>query len=273
MYIYFVSHASLFLSFFNLCTRTIVSKSLSMKEEQKKLQRYQETNELDQLLEETNELMVKLANEDSPEIRATLPKLSLDQLPRVSPNDKIYSRTITTDVQQNAYESGVTVIRHALTSSSSMYPSSINAYTNDIFYIDFGLDVSMLPIEDIPLLSLFTRLLIEGRSSNIVDAGGTDTGCPSIDIAKQIGIYTGGVKAVVLIQHVYKNDNVVPDDNYISSKLFIRGSCMKSNVSKLLDLIRIILFDGSNGNGGGGCFSSFSQEKVINILKDLINEK
>merc|ERR1712038_281967 len=90
-------------------------------------------DDLAKIIDDTNALRAAQAAEDSPEDRNTIPSLQLSDL----------KRTVTeypTDATENENGSGVTVLRHELSSTSG------------IAYFNFAVDVSQVPFEDMPLL-------------------------------------------------------------------------------------------------------------------------
>ena len=76
------------------------------------------------------------------------------------------------EVTENENDSGVTVLRHRLASTSG------------IAYVNLGIDVSGLPLDDVPLLPLLTRMMLE------TGAGDYDY----VDLSRRIGTHTGGIR-------------------------------------------------------------------------------
>jgi Zn-dependent M16 (insulinase) family peptidase len=98
--------------------------------------------ELKEILDQTAELKKLQATEDTPEARATIPSLELSDLKREATEFPIA-------VTENENESGITVVRHELGSTSG------------IAYVNFGVDLSTLPLDDVSLLPLFTQVMME----------------------------------------------------------------------------------------------------------------
>ncbi len=95
-----------------------------------------------------------------------------------------------------------------------------NCFTNQILYADLVFDLPDFPLEDLPLLALFTRLL-------------TELGCGGRDYAENLAYqqaYIGGIDASLSL-HVTHAD---PD---VSSPTFsLRGKALYRNSEKLFNL-------------------------------------
>lgn len=98
--------------------------------------------ELESVQNTAEELKKLQAAEDTPESRATIPSLKLSDLKRETTEYPI-------SVKENDYDSGVTVVRHELGSTSG------------IAYTSLGVDMSRLDLDDVPLLPLFTSMMME----------------------------------------------------------------------------------------------------------------
>lgn len=132
--------------------RTVVElrPSKTMEEEQLKEERDRldkikaglSEDELQLIIAKTTELKKLQALEDSPEARATIPSLTLADLKREPTEYPI-------EVSENESGTGVTVIRHELGSTSG------------IAYLNFAVDLSPVSLEDVPLLPIFTRIMME----------------------------------------------------------------------------------------------------------------
>jgi Zn-dependent M16 (insulinase) family peptidase len=99
-------------------------------------------DDLEEIIENTKKLMALQAAEDSPEDRATIPSLELSDLRRESMEYPIA-------VTENENNSGITVVRHEQVSTSG------------IAYVNLAVDLSNLPLDDVPLLSLFTKIMMQ----------------------------------------------------------------------------------------------------------------
>jgi presequence protease len=119
------------------------------------------SEEIEEIVRKANELKSLQAAEDSIEDRATIPSLQLSDLRRETTEYPIA-------VTENENNSGVTVVRHELGSTSG------------IAYVNFGVDLSRLPLDDAPLMPLFTKLMME------TGAGDLD----SVALSRKIGTLT-----------------------------------------------------------------------------------
>ena len=117
--------------------------------------------QIEQVIESTKKLKEAQEQEDSPEAKATLPRLSLEDIDREAKKLPIEVETIE----------GATILKHAVQS-------------NGILYVDVGFDFSNISPDDLILLPLLTRMLTEtGTSQLSVDALthliGAETGGPA----------------------------------------------------------------------------------------------
>jgi len=93
-------------------------------------------------------------------------------------------------------------------------------FTNQILYADLVFDLPDLPIEDLPLLALFTRLL-------------TELGCGGRDYAANLAYqqaFTGGVDASLSLHVTHKDPDVC------SPTFSLRGKALYRNSEKLFNL-------------------------------------
>lgn len=206
-----------------------------LKEEEERLQKIKESlsdDGLEGIIQTTNKLKELQAAEDSPEDRATIPTLELGDLKREATEYPI-------EVTKNEADSGVTVLRHELASTSG------------IAYAVLGVDLSSLPVEDIALLSIFTRMMKENGAGEYDQVG----------LSRRIGTYTGGIDVSVLTTAVHPDgadESLVLDGNYLQTKLILRGKATTDNVDELFTLLKTILTE-----------SRFdSQSRVIELLKE-----
>jgi len=188
--------------------------------------------ELDDIVKATTDLRTFQAAEDTPEDRATIPSLQLSDL----------KRTVTeypNDVTLNEGGSGVTVLRHEMSSTSG------------IAYVNFAVDVSKVAFEDMPLLSLFTRVMTETGAGEYSD----------VDLSRRIGMHTGGVGASLSTRTVRADnvdDNTVHGCDHMLTKIFIGGKATADKAEELMSIFKLVLTE-SNLD---------SQKKVIEMLKE-----
>lgn len=190
------------------------------------------SDELDEIIKKTIELKEMQAAEDSVEARATIPKLGLEDLKREVTEYPI-------EVNKNEEESGITVIRHELASTSG------------IAYVNFAVDISDISLEDIVLLPLFTRLLEEAGTSEFSD----------IDIGRRMGMHTGGIDISTFIRSVRPNgvaEGQVHDGTHMITKILFKGKATAEKTGELFQIMQLLLKDAKLD----------SQRKVIEMLKE-----
>ena len=172
------------------------------------------------------------ASEDPPEARATIPSLELADLKREETEYPI-------DVSENENNSGVTVVRHELGSTSG------------IAYATLAVDLSSLPLDDVTLLPLVTRMMMENG------AGDYD----QVQLSRQIGTHTGGISVNILTTGVHpegSDESKVISGNHMQTKLVVKGKATSEKTGTLFDLMKLVLTDAKFD----------SQSKVIEILKE-----
>ncbi|CAJ1907559.1 unnamed protein product [Cylindrotheca closterium] len=214
------------------------SKSLEtaeLEEEKSRLAAIKESmsdEDLEEVIRKTQVLKKLQATEDSPEARATVPALELEDLKRETTEFPIA-------VTESENDSGVTVIRHELGSTSG------------IAYVKLGVDLSGLDVEDISLLPLFSRVMME------TGAGDFD----QVELSRKIGTHTGGISVSVLTTAVHpdgSDESDILDGNYLQTKLIMSGKATSDKTTELFDLMKMILTDARLD----------SQSRVIEMLKE-----
>lgn len=213
------------------------SKSLEeelLKEEQDRLEAIKKDlseDELQGIIDKTNELKELQASEDTPEARATIPSLELGDLKREETEYPI-------EVTENENDSGVTVIRHELGSTSG------------IAYVNFGIDLSALSLDDVPLLPLFGRMLKE------TGAGEYDP----VALSQKIGTNTGGVNVGLLTTavHAEGRDKGVQNGEQLCTKMYFQGKATADKTGDLLSIMNLMLTEARLD----------SQTRVIEMLRE-----
>jgi presequence protease len=206
-----------------------------LNEEQERLKRIKASlsdEDIENVIQTTKKLKEIQASEDSPEDRATIPKLKLGDLKREATEYPI-------QVTKNENDSGVTVLRHELGSTSG------------IAYVVLGADLSSLPVEDIPLLPLLTRVMME------TGAGEYD----QVALSRRIGTYTGGIDVSILTTAVHPTgakESAVLDGYHLQTKLIMKGKATSDKTDELFSLMKTILTEARFD----------SRNRVIEILKE-----
>lgn len=153
---------------------------------------------LQQIMDDAARLEALQEAPDSPEDLAKLPMLAISDLDQ-------QIRTIPLRVIDHG---GTPVLYHDL-------------FTNGIFYVDVGFDLSHLPQEYLPYLGLFNRALLELGTK-------TET---FVQLSQRIGRKTGGISPVLFLSQKPKNSGNV-------AWLFLRGKATMPHVGELLAILR-----------------------------------
>jgi len=189
------------------------------------------------LLDENDKLTEKQVAEDPPELLASIPSVTADDLEKNG-----YEPPIV--VQEDREGSGVTVLLHEVVTSFG------------IVWVDFGVDISMLEYDDIILSPLLARLMVDAGTGKYSD----------VQVAREIGINTGGIDAEILLDTILPQNTTaqyqVPSGDHFHSKLFMRGAAMRDKAPKLLELLAEIMFRPLLD----------SQERASGILRERISE-
>jgi len=206
-----------------------------LKEEEDKLKAIKESmtdDEIEKVIETTQKLKELQAAEDSPEDRATIPALEIGDLKREVTEYPI-------EVTKNENGSGITVLRHELGSTSG------------IAYVNLAVDMSTMTVEDIPLLPLMTRMMMETGAGNY----------DQVALSRRIGTYTGGLRVSTMTTAVHpegSSQNSIIEGNNLQSKILVRGKATSDNVGELFDLMNTVLTDAKFD----------SKARVIEMLKE-----
>ena len=122
----------------------------AMKSQISRAQSSMSDEEYKRLIEEGVRLKHLQETDESPEVLATNPALSISDIDPIPIEYPI-------QVDENAFNSGIRVIKHEVASSG-------------IAYIDLGLDLSMIPFEDAIFLPSLITLLNEAGTRDQSDA-------------------------------------------------------------------------------------------------------
>jgi Zn-dependent M16 (insulinase) family peptidase len=191
----------------------------------------------DLILKQSKELKSIQETDDPPHVVATIPTLGLKD---IDSNGVEYP----IEIAENSFNSSVTVIKNLVESS------------HGVAYIDFGIDVSQIEYDDMELLPLITYIMTEADLANNMTR---------VDFDRQIGKYTGGIYADILVLSVLSDiqkDVTISDNTVMRSLLFLRGKCTVQNVGKMLDLFSSMTMNSSMNQ----------QDKVKTILESKISK-
>merc|ERR1719221_675941 len=182
--------------------------------------------EVEEVITSTAALKAAQLKEDSAEDLATIPRVGLADLEREV-------KTIRSEVSE--LEGGGTLLRHPMP-------------TAGVVYADVLLDLSVLPLSELPLLGLFTRLLLETGTSEM----------EAVTLQRRIGARTGGIDAAVFSQQRIRADGAVADPYDVVHMLALRGKATSEKAEQLFDLVGAVLTDANLD----------SKPKVVEILKE-----
>jgi len=145
---------------------------------------------------------------DSPEALATIPVLSLDDIPTESPILPSKPLESATDKLEG---SGIYGYYHELS-------------TSGILYLDLGFDFEKLPSELLPYVSLLGRLLIETGTEKY----------NFVQLIQRIGMHTGGIRSMAISTTHWTEHKPVP-------WFFLRAKALPEKVGMLTDILLDIL--------------------------------
>ncbi|MCF6460308.1 insulinase family protein [Clostridium sp. Cult3] len=175
------------------------------KDIEKRLAEFKESldeEEMEVLIRENEELKEMQLSDDSPEAKATIPKLSIsdvDKKAEVIPQEIIKLEDIT-------------LLFH-------------NIFTSKIAYIDFYFDTSMVDEKLIPYINLLSGIV-----------GKVDTQVRDYsELANEIYINTGGI--VFDASAYVEKDN----DEIYYPKFVVKGKAIENNIPKMMELINELL--------------------------------
>ena len=181
------------------------------------------------VIELTKNLKEAQQAEDSPEAKATLPKLGLEDIDPV--NKEIPFEILAS----NADQSTAQIIGHPL-------------QTAGILYTDIALDYSEIDLEDLELLPLLARMLMEAGTTTYDQTA----------LTRRIGSTTGGISVS------YHNDLKRGAEGRVSNSddvllyLLIRGKAVTENVPIMFDLFFDVLSNAKLDN----------QKRAVEMLKE-----
>mmetsp|Transcript_15906 Transcript_15906/g.20899 ORF Transcript_15906/g.20899 Transcript_15906/m.20899 type:complete len:1105 (+) Transcript_15906:153-3467(+) len=187
--------------------------------EKTKLKRIKESmskEELNDIVERTQQLKQFQEQEDDPEVLAKIPRVGLDDIERSV-------KVIPLEVWENMSDS-VKVVTHDL-------------QTNGILYADVAFNMHALSLEEYPYLSVFRRLVMESGTSTMDD----------VALSRRIGTVTGGIRANSMNMQKHKDTVSNSVENVLSLFMF-RGKAVRNNTSDLFDLIHSVATDANLDN-------------------------
>lgn len=211
----------------------VTLESKQQQEEQNQLAQIKSSlssQQIDQIISNTKALREAQEREDPPEAKATLPRLTLED---IDPKAKEIPITVVKDATKG---DDVTLLTHPLTSSG-------------ILYADLLFDYSGIDLEDVELLPLFTRLLMESGTKNYDET----------KLTRTIGANTGGISVSAHSDYDnYGKQGTVASLDDAKFYLVVRGKATKDKIPLLFDLIAEILVNAKLDNA----------KKAVEILRE-----
>eukprot|EP00939_MAST-03C_sp_MAST-3C-sp1_P004423 g4423.t1 len=188
-----------------------------------KIREGMDSSELERVMNETRALREAQEREDTPEQRATIPRVGVDALTR-------NVETVPTVVSY--LEDSVTLLSNNLSTSGILY--------GDVaFEIDGRTINSGNHTDDVALLGLYTRLLFESGSTSALD---------DVQLSRRIGTHTGGIGASILVQHreaddvggVYRESDGADE---MTAHLVVRGKAVRDKMDEMWSIMTDVLTD------------------------------
>merc|ERR1719152_1146191 len=121
--------------------------------------------------------------------------------------------------------------------------------TAGVVYADVLLDMSKVPLEDLPLMRFF---------SNLVDEVGTSD-LSAVAMQRRIGARTGGIGTAMLYEQPVGEDGAVGDPLQVTAHFAIRGKATVEKAADLFELSHALLAD-ANLEG--------AQAKAVELLRE-----
>ncbi|KAJ8598545.1 hypothetical protein CTAYLR_001353 [Chrysophaeum taylorii] len=180
--------------------------------------------DFDEVKKEMDELKKIQSEPDTPEALSTIPFLKVSDLER-------NVKTIPRDVSKLEREKATLLTRELATT---------------IAYADVALDLRVLDWEDLELVPLFARCLLET---------GTTEWDP-VTLRRKIGAKTGGID-VTLLNSMRADGGTVADPEDVVYQLVLRGKATEDKTDDLFMLMRTVLTQ-----------SLFPQSRIIEMLKE-----
>lgn len=120
--------------------------------------------------------------------------------------------------------------------------------TNGILYADIGFSVKSLPLEDLSLLPLFLRTVLETGTSKLDE----------IALTRKIGTHTGGIRCSSKISFKHPKGGLITSSGDLVSNIFVRGKAVSDKVGDLFEIIHDVLTDANLDN----------KKRVLEMLKE-----
>ena len=174
---------------------------------EEKLAKYKNSlteKEIEKLIGDNKKLKEIQSSEDTPEAKATIPRLSISD---VEPKAQVIPQEIIKD-------GDVTLLFH-------------NIFTSKISYVDLYFNIDMIDEELIPYINLLSGIL-----------GKIDTRTKTYsELSNEIYIHTGGINFNTDVYAEGHNDNIY------YPKFIIKGKAIGNNIIKLMELVSELILE------------------------------
>jgi len=187
------------------------------------------TQQINEVIEATKKLKEAQLAEDSPEAKATLPRLGLEDIDKKCTELPIEVKRLGSDSPD-----GVTILTHPVLS-------------NGILYAQVAFDFSGLDDDDLPLLPLFSRMLMESGTAAYDD----------VALSRKIGAETGGISTSYLTDLKSNHGKIANADDVILY-LMISGKAVADKIPVMMDIFNDVLLNARLDN----------QKRALEMLKE-----
>merc|ERR1740116_242411 len=183
--------------------------------------------EIEGVVRSTRELKEAQLKEDSEADLSTIPRVGLADIER---EVKTYPTIL------DALPGGGELLTHPLPCAG-------------VVYADVLLDMTKLPLEDLPLARLFAALLDEVGTSDM----------SAVRLQRRIGARTGGLSTAIIYEQPIGKDGTVADPLDLVAYLAVRGKATADKADDLFGLMHSLLADANLEK---------AQPKVIELLRE-----
>jgi Zn-dependent M16 (insulinase) family peptidase len=194
--------------------------------------------DVDALVRQTQDLRDMQAAPDSEEDKAAIPRICLSDVDR-----KVKEIPIEVDATDPRW-GGATVVTHPIS-------------TNGIVHVDVLLDLTATSLDDVSLLPLFQRMVMETGTSKR----------DRVAMSRRIGAKTGGVGCSVMLSRPPPDDGHTAVERYrvlnsdaLDAFFTIKGKCTPTRVSDLLGIMTELLSDAN----------LHDRQRAVEILKETV---
>ena len=165
--------------------------------------------------------------EDTPEQLASIPRVGIKDLER---------EVKVTPTEVAELPGGGKMLTHPLP-------------TSGVVYADLLLDMSVVPLEDLPLMRFF---------SSIIDEVGTSD-MNAVQMQRKIGARTGGISTAMMYEQPTGPDGTVGSPSEVAAYFVVRGKATSEKAGDMLELAHALLADANLKD---------AQSKAVELLRE-----